>query len=196
MKHLLICIAMLVPFVCFGQSTPSDQARKSDEIVMKMRQIDLLVQIIPLALTKDQINQILPSIERARSKAHAMEKDEAATLQKLDGKISDAIKKAIDTSVAPPRDLLDELAKTTMLMTEKRLVLIDENVDAVFKAFTGAINAGQKKAAANSLAPQLLDPTLKPDQMTEDDKVKFFVKNILLDDQAYDVLVQLAKHAS
>ena len=196
MKHLLVCFGIVLSLFTFGHAQSADQAKKSEEIVMKMRQIDLLNQIIPLALTKDQINQLLPAIERARSKVQQIEKDEASTLQKLDGKISDAIKKSIETSVAPPKELLNELATATATMSEKRELAIDENTDAVIKVFNDVCNAGQKAAAANSLAPQLIDPSLKPDKMTQTDKIRFFVQQILLDPQAYIVMTELGKHAS
>ncbi|MFI5385417.1 MAG: hypothetical protein ACHQ50_04770 [Fimbriimonadales bacterium] len=196
MKNILIGFIIVIGLLGYGHAQTSDQGKRSDEIVMRMRQIDLLTQIIPLALTKDQINQILPTIERARAKAKQIEKTEAETLLKLDGKISDAIKKAIEDSVAPPKELLDELARTTAAMSMIRMAAVDDNIDAVMKVFNDVCNAGQKKAAANSLAPQLIDPSLKPDKMTQDDKIRFFIQNILLDGQSYEILVQLAKHAS
>jgi hypothetical protein len=200
MKHTLTCLGIFVSLLCFGRASgaqsPADQAKKSDEIVLKMRKIDLLTQIIPLALTKDQINKLLPAIERARAKVAAVVKAEAADLLKLDGKLNEAIKTSIENGTTPPKKLLDELALDTATLSEKRLVAIDENTELVLKSFEDTVNAGQKKAAANSLAPQLFDPSLKPDKMTIEEKVRFFVKQILLDPQAYDVLIELAKHAS
>lgn len=197
MKHLITCLLAISCLFMFGRvDQTSEQAKKSDEIVMKMRQIDLLNQIIPLVLTKDQINQLLPAIERARAKAALVQKDEASALRKLDGKISEAIKKAIETGVAPPKDLLNELATATTAMTEKRLLAMDENTDAVYKVFSDTCNAGQKKAAANSFSPAFINPGVKPDQLTDVQKIRFFVDNVLLDPQAHDLLVALAKHAS
>jgi hypothetical protein len=196
MKHLLIVFGVIISLVAFGHAQSADQAKKSEEIVMKMRQIDLLNQLIPLALTKDQIDKLLPAVERARAKVKTIEKEEADTLIKLDGKISDAIKKSIETSVAPPKELLNEIATVTATMSEKRDLAIDENTEAVMKVFNDLCNAGQKAAAANSLAPQLFDPSLKPDKMTQAEKIKFFVQQILLDPQAYVILTQMDKHAS
>lgn len=197
MKHIIICLGIIVGLFAHGHAmqTP-EQSKKSAEILAKMRQIDLLTQLIPLALTKDQINTLLPVIERARAKLTQLNKDEATALEKLDSKITEAIKKSVETSVAPPKALLDELAEATMKMSLNRDAAGDEFTDLILKTFTDTCNAGQRKAAANSLAPQLFDPSLKPDKMTEQEKLRFFVRNILLDPQAYDVLVQLAKHAS
>ena len=47
----------------------------------------------------------------------------------------------------------------------------------------------------NSLAPQLLDPSLDPKTMTESDKLRFFIQEIFLDPQAYDIMLALQKTA-
>lgn len=196
MKQLIICLGIVASFFNFGHAIQDpNMAKKSDQVLLKMRQIDLLNQLIPLALRKEQINAILPSVERARSKVLQINKDEAQTLEKLESKITAAIKKSEEEGVAPPKALLDELATATQGMSDRRSVAIDDNTDLVLKAFNDTCNAGQKAAAANSLAPQLIDPSLKPDKMTQAEKIRFFVREILLDPQAYEVLVQLEKHA-
>jgi hypothetical protein len=196
MKHIILCLGIIVGFFSFGHAQSTDTAKRSEVILSKMRQIDVLTQVIPLALTKDQINQILPAVERARAKVGTVEKEEAQILAGLEGKINDAIKKSEDSLVAPPQALLDELAQTTMKMAKKRQLVVDQNTDAVLKVFNQACNAGQKKAAANSLRPELIDPSLKSDKMTDEEKIRFFIEEILLDPQGYPVLIELLKHAS
>src|SRR5437879_4481825 len=110
MKHILFCLGLFFSLFGNGHAQSPDQTKRSEEIVAKMRQIDILNQVIPLALTKDQINKLLPAVERARAKVIQTQKDEAVTLEKLDGKITAAIKKSIQDGLTPPRDLLDELA--------------------------------------------------------------------------------------
>ena len=196
MKHIIICLAVIAGFFGIGHAQTQDQVRKSELVLSKMRQIDVLTQVVPLALTKDQLNQLLPAIERARARVAAQQKQEAQTLEALDGKVSDAIKQSEEKMVPPPQSLLDDLAKTTMQMALKRQVIVDENTDAVLKVFNQICNAGQKKAAANSLRPELIDPSLKADKMTDEEKIRFFIEEILLDPQGYPVLLELAKHAS
>ena len=196
MKNIIICLGLIVSLFTSAHGQTPEQAKKSTEVMAKLRQIDLLTQIIPLALTKDQIDKLLPVIERARAKLTQLSKDEAVILDKLDGKVTDAIKKSIETSVAPPRDLLNELAQTTAKMSLNREAAGDEFTEAILKTFNDVCNAGQKKAAANSLAPQLIDPSLKADKMTDAEKVKLFVQNIFLDPECHEVLVQLEKHTT
>ena len=194
LAFLVVVVAALASAPAWGQS--AEQGSKSDQVMLKLRQIDLLNMLIPLALTHDQIEKILPSIERARQKVRDAEKNEAATLEKLDAKVSDAIKKSIETSVAPPKALLDELAHTTQEMSDARIAIVEENTDNVLKVFGDTVNAGQKKAATNSFSPAYIDPKAKPDTVTDDEKLRFFVRDILLDPQSYDILVQMSRHAS
>lgn len=194
MKHLLICLGIVFSLFSYGHAQSAEQSKKSTEIMAKMRQVDLLTQLIPLALKKDQINKMLPVLERIRAKWTQMQKDEADALAKLDGKLSDAIKKSIETEVAPPKSLLEEFAKETYKLGLIRQSIADENTDTAVKMFKDVTDVGQQKAAQNSLAPQLFDPSLKPDKMTDDEKLRFFIQNIILDPQTYDVLVQMEKH--
>lgn len=196
MKHLILCLGIIAGFFGFGHAQKPPEVNKSETILSKMRQIDVLEQVIPLALTKDQINQLLPSIERSRARVAAVKKEEAETLAKLEGKIDDAIKTAEEKMVAPPKALLDELAQAMLKMSIKRQMTVDENTDAVLKVFNDVCNAGQKKAAENSLKPELIDPSLHSDKMTSEEKIRFFIEQILLDPQSYPVLLELAKHAS
>ncbi len=199
MKHFIVCLAMIIGAFAYGAAaaqSSADQGQQSDAIVAKMRQIDLLNQIVPLALTKEQIGKILPAVERARAKVRQIQKDEAVTLSKMDGKVSDAIRKCIESSSPPTKELMNEIAQTTQDMSDRRVSAIAENTIAVLKVFNETCNAGQKKAAAGSFSPQYVNPNVKPDELTQDQKVTFFVREILLDPQAYDILVQLEKHAS
>lgn len=196
MKLLIVCFGLVVTMLLGHASAtqnPSEDAKKSDAVMMKFRQIDLLNQLIPLALTKDQIEKLLPSVERARAKVRETEKDEAKTLASYDKKITDEINRCIEKGEPPKRELLQELAVATKLMADNRSVIASENTEAVLKVFKETLNAGQLKAAENSLKPELFDPSLKSDKMTSDDKLRFFIRDILLDPQAYDVLVRLDK---
>ncbi|HWA83981.1 MAG TPA: hypothetical protein VG820_11125 [Fimbriimonadaceae bacterium] len=197
MKHLIICLGIIIGLFNLGHAqTTAEQGKKSDEVVMKMRQIDLLNQIVPLALKKDQINALLPVIERARAKVAQVEKDEANTLAKLDSKISAAIKKSIEENTPPPKELSMELAKATQDMSDRRLLVVSENTEAVLKVFNDTLDAGQKKVAANSFAAAYINPNVKPDEIKESEKINFFIREVLLDPQAYDLLIELAKHVS
>ena len=198
MKHLLICLSVALALVCpaLGQTVVDEQAKHSDEVLKKMRQIDLLVQMLPMAMNKDQINKLLPIVEKTRQRIKYQQKSEAKLLTEYESKINAAIAAGIDKGDVPDSKLLNELNAVIRTMAMQRDAVASENADAVLAEMKKVLNAGQLKVAANSLNPKLFNPSIKVDEMTEDQKILFFVREIFLDPQSYDILRQLLKRAS
>ncbi len=190
MKHFLIILALVTALVPIGQA---QDGKRADELMVKLRQIDLLNQLVPLALNKEQIVKLLPVIEKARTKVKDTQKQELKKLESFEKRVDDTISKSINGGAVPPLAFLKELATATFRMGLVREQVANENQDMVYAVFKSALNVGQLKAAANSLAPQLFDPALDPKKMSDEEKQKFFVKQILLDPLAYDLLLKLAK---
>jgi hypothetical protein len=187
---VVLLLTLCLP-AAFGQ-TPSEQARRADEIMAKAARLDLLNQILPVLFTKEQLRKILPSIEKARQLNRETEKEEYKALLKLEGKLDAAIKDANDKGQVPTRALLNEVFQTYDQLTKKRQIVIALNTNDVLQVFLANVNNGQKKAAANSLDPRQFDRTVKVDEMKEEDKLRLYVREILLHPLAYDVLVKLS----
>jgi hypothetical protein len=198
MKHLLICLSLLMTLMtgAFAQTTADEQGKRADEIIKKMRQIDLLTQMLPMALTKEQITKLLTPIEKARQRVKDEQKEEFKLLTKYESRINDAVKAGIDKGDVPDVAFLRELSALFLTMSMRRDAIANENAEAVLKEMKAVLNAGQLKVAANSLNPKLFDPGIKLEEMTQDQKILFFVREILLDQQSYDILRQLLKRAS
>lgn len=199
MKRLLLLLGalalLLIGLVSPVAAQADAAADRSSEVLKKMRQVDLLNQILPLLLTKDQINKLLPAIERARQNVRDIERLEAQDLAKLDARLTEVVQAGLEKQVLPDREFLVELNKLVRAFAIRRQVAVGENVTTVLEAFDANLNAGQKKAAANSLNPKLFDPKVNLDTMTDEQKIRFFIQEILLDPLAYDVLKELAKRA-
>lgn len=172
--------------------TAEERAKKSDEILEKVKRVDLLNQILPLLLTKDQIKKILPALEKARQAVVDTNAKEFAELKKLEPKLDLALKDAKEGKT-PTREVLIEIASVFKGLEMYRKLVSENNTRDVLAAFTAATNEGQRKAAANSLRLELIDPSLDPKKMTEEEKLKTFVKIILLEPSAYNVLRDLSK---
>lgn len=191
MRTLLALLLSLMLVGGVSAQSAADRAKKSDEILHKIKQLDLMNQLLPLLMTKDQLKKILPAIEKARQKVDQAMTKEFDMLRQFEGKVAKAHSDAFDKGAVPGRDLLNEIIKMFKALNIYRALIADENTDAVIKVLKETLNAGQIKAATNALDPQTFDPSLKPEQMTEDQKLRFFVKEILLDPAAYDVLVEM-----
>ncbi len=86
-----------------------------------------------------------------------------------------------------------EIAKLLDAVELRRRLIVQENVDDVTKVFLEVANSGQRRTAANSLNARLFNFGKKPEELTESDKVRMFVSEVLLHPQAYDLLVGLSK---
>jgi hypothetical protein len=198
MKHLLFSLGLFAALVAAApaQSTATPKAAQSDATFQKIRQLDVLIQLLPLNLKKAQIDLLLTALEKARDSEKKIRSLEDDDLAKLAPKISEALKNAQEKGAYPPRELQTEIAALTRAMGIRRQVATGEMVDDLYKVVDTGLEAGQKTVMAKSLAAAALDPSLKGVKMTDEQKVKFYIRQILLDITAYESLKDLRKTAS
>ncbi len=196
-KYLLICACALAGIggVAMAQA-PNEIQQKSLNTQRLIWQVNLLSEIMPIAMKKDQYNAILLALEKARQKERETLKVEDDTLAKLDVEVQKAYDDAIDHGVYPPRDLIEKIVKTNRALSIQRQLMRGTIEDDVYAVVDKTLDIGQKKVMANSLNPKDIDPSAKPDQMTDEQKEKFFIRVVFLDDLAYDLMVKLAAKAS
>ncbi len=194
LRSIFVALAILAvtPFA-LAQDAAAERERKSAEVLTKMRQVDLLNQILPVALTKAQIEKILPVIEKCRQLVKQTEIEEAGILASLDKRLTETVKAGIEKQDVPNKEYLAELAKAYTAMGDKRRKVATANVIAATMAFTEACNKGQQKTAGNSLNPRYIDPSLKLEELTDAQRLQYWIQDVLLDPRAYDLLVKMAK---
>lgn len=175
-----------------GQTSDA-AAKRSTEILKKARTLDLLNHILPLLLTKEQINQMLPAIERTRAKVRAIEKAEAEDLAKYEKKLDDAIAQGFEKERVPGRTVLNEISKLFQALAIRRQIAAEENAEDMLTVVKKALNAGQLKTMAGSLDMKVYLPGVDPATITEDMKIKVYIKDVLLDPLSYDFLVRLSR---
>lgn len=176
-----------------GWQGASDSSKQADEILKRVHKLDMLNQVLPVLMTKDQLQKILPVIEKARAKVKATEKSEFEALSKLNPKIDSALKEAFEKKKVPGREVLGEVAGLFKTFELRRIVIGNENTDSVIKVLKETLNEGQLASMRNALEPGLYDPGLDPKKMTDDEKLKFYVQGILLDPAMYEILTELYK---
>jgi len=192
MKSLLIALAVMFALIGGASAQISeDKAKKSTETIEKMRQLDLLNQLLPLVMTKEQIRKLLPSIEKSRADVKTEEGTEADLIAKYAARVDQAVKDGIQKGDVPDKKFLVELNALIRTMSMRRDAIAHDNVDRVLEAMKATLNAGQLKAAANSLNPTVFLTGIKVEEMTEDQKIRLFIQEIMLDPLAYDILVKM-----
>ena len=186
----LLFILSVFASMSFAQVTPG--GAKSDEITAKWRQIDSLIQILPLALTKKQIDKILPALEKIRGEEKKIRSNEDKFLAEKEEATNKIYKDAIEKGVYPARPFQMEIAKLTKVLSLMRQAYITQSIDDLIKVLKSTLDAGQMKAMVNSLEPNAINPeNPKAKDMTEDQKLKYFVRAVWLDSATYDALVKI-----
>ena len=192
LRILMIALAALT--VSVGMAQPGTaNAQKADAAMEAIRKLDLLNQILPIVLTKEQVNHLLPVVEKARAKFRLTMQREAEELGKMQSRLDAAVKEATDNQKLPDKALLAEANKLINTLTLVRQVITEENTDLVLEQLKKTCNAGQLKTAANSLDPRYYGSTAKPAEVKEETKLRLFVREILLDALTYDLLLKMAK---
>ena len=190
---LAALFALIVP--SWGQVTSDERSMAADEILRKVRRLDLMNQILPLVLTKAQYTMVLPAIEKARAAVKKQEQIEFDFLSKLSPKIDKSLKEAVDKGKGPGNEVINETWATFQTLSIMRKAVADDNVDKVLEALKGSLNAGQIKTAANTVNVKAFDPSADPKTMSDDAKFRIYIRLILLDPLAYDLLLQLSRKA-
>ena len=199
MKHLLVSLGLFATLLVAAPAqapTPTPKAAQSDATMQKIRQLDVLIQLLPLNLKKTQIDVLLTGLEKAKESERKIRVLEDEDLGKLSPKVATALKNALDKGEYPPRELQNEIASLTRAMGIRRQVATGEMVEDLYKVVDTGLEAGQKTIMAKSLDSAALDPSLKGVKMTDEQKVKFYIRSILLDITAYESLKELRKTAS
>lgn len=196
-KTILICLTALVVSsgVGYAQSNADNDA-KSQAVFVKIRKIDLIYNLLPVLYTKAQINSLLPAIEACRANARKVMDQEAKDYTSVEPECDKSISDAIDKKILPTRAVRLDLTDLLRAMDGRRMVTALKNIDTVKTVFDKVMTQAQRKAAANTLDPKLFKPDAKPEEMTLDEKLTIYVRQILLDPLSYDLLVQMAKQAN
>ncbi|MEQ1820979.1 MAG: hypothetical protein ABL949_00540 [Fimbriimonadaceae bacterium] len=187
MKYLL---ALLLLVSGLTMAPAQDRGAVSDDIFSRGVQLQLLNQIMPLLMTKEQWRKVLPSVEEAREAVRKTEKLEADELKKLQTKMDEAYKNALEKGELPKKELLIEFQTKLSDFSKTRRIIADINTTKVQEAFVATANEGQKKTAIGSITPA--DFGFKADELKDEARLRLFVSEILLNPIAYDLMRKLS----
>ncbi len=162
----------------------------ADDVFSRGVELQLLNQLMPLLMTKEQWRKVLPAIETAREAVRKTEKLEVEELQKLKGRMDESFKNAIEKGELPKKELLLEFQKTLAKFRTTRRIISDINTTKVLEAFNATANEGQKKTAIGSITPA--DFGYKPDELKDEARLNLFASEILLNPLAYDIMRKLS----
>lgn len=194
---LLLGLCLLIPATSFAhQAVTTTNGAKSDATILKIRQIDMLNQLLPLGMKKDQYSPMLLAIEKCRANEKKIKEAEDVELAKLDADLDAAVKNAIEKGQYPPHAMEVHAANVINAMGVVRQYAINENVDTLYTAAKATFDEGQMTVMEKSLDVDKMDPSAKKEATDKPGKIRFFLRQIFLDPVTYDLLIKLQKNAS
>lgn len=186
-----LSLALLVGAQASTQPAPPPDPKQ--DVNYQIAKLDALNHILPLLLTRDQANKILAALERAREKERQVRKVEDDQLKPFRERIAKAIEDGEKRRQVPERQLLADLAKLLEAFDRVRAVTLNDNVAMIEETLKATLNSGQLKTMAKSLDPRFFAPDMKLDEISESERIRIFIRAILLQPATYDLLVELAK---
>ncbi len=193
MKLIAIALAIMV----FGTSiaaAPTVQRKSNpdaDRIAFKVRRLQILDQLLPVLMTKSQIRELLPLIEKARQSELDMEAKELQEMKAFEPKLDAALADSIKEQKVPKDEFVVEYLKLFSSFKNKRVLLVNVSSGSVLAKMREVLNEGQLKTAEKSLDPRLFGEK-DPEQMKSEEKLMLWVREVMLDRASYDILVDMS----
>ncbi|MEZ5162834.1 MAG: hypothetical protein R2688_03590 [Fimbriimonadaceae bacterium] len=194
MKHALrlttLVGLMLISMIAFGQV---DNSAKATDIGRRIHHLNLLNQVLPVLMTKEQIKKLLPVMEKQRQAVKDLEKREFDEMSKIDAKVQAALKEAKEKQVLPSDELNAEIQLMATKFNMERIKLLALQINELTAAMEEHLNAGQIKAAALALNPKIFNPEVDDTQYTEKERLLLWVRYVLMDPEIYPLMIELSK---
>jgi hypothetical protein len=193
-RKLLLVLSLLFGLFVISTAQPVDpeMAKESTDILTNMRKVELLDQLLPLALQPSQIQQILPVLERIRDKQRKLIAQEHKDLLDFEKTAQAAVDAGLKGKL-PSEDYVRSIQVFYKANDIRRQVATGENLDMLMPVITKVLDKGQQKVMSNSLTLQFFEPDITPAEATDDQKMRVFCREIILDPLGYDVLVAMSK---
>ncbi len=172
----------------------SADAAASTRIQEKFRRMELLNLTLPVLMTQKQIKGMLPLIEKSRKADQDLKAKEAAILKSLEADCDTAIKNGTTKRMVVPSPVMQKLQINIQGMTMARQLMVQEHLGAMVAYVKANLDASQQKVCAGLISASWINP-LEPDKVTDDQKLNFWVANVILDPLCYSLLVEMAKVA-
>ena len=193
-RKLLLALSLLFALFAFApaQDVDPQMAKESTDITANMHKVELLNQILPLALQPNQIQQILPVLERIRAKQKAQLVKEHQLLLEFQKTSAAAVDAGVKGKLPSP-NMVRDIDAFYESITISREAATGDYIDTLLPALQKILDKGQQKVMANSLTLKFFEPDITPQEATDDQKERVFCREVLLDPATYDLLVAMAK---
>jgi hypothetical protein len=192
---LTLCLA-LAASLSFSQEV-TQAGKDVDTVLLKISKLNIVKYVTPLLLKKSQINALMTTIEKCQSKQKEIVELDAKEFKsrKLDVNIDKALDEALNEGSYPKRELQAEIIKVQDALLVRRQIATTEMVSMLLDTCKKNLNEGQMVVMRNLTDPNYVEGQTKASKLSDDEKTKLYIREVLLSPLTYDILKQLAKHA-
>ncbi|MBS1720603.1 MAG: hypothetical protein JST35_09175 [Armatimonadetes bacterium] len=198
MKSRLLCLLAVMVALCapaMAQKVTKEQAEHADHIEFKMRQVNVLIRLTPILMTKAQINKLMGALEKARTNLEKIQTAEYNAMKAIEAEIDEAIKAGLNNNEAPGTTLINKIGNMVNRISIIREAVTGENVDLVREEMKKIFTPTQIKVIAGTFTAGEIGPGRKPEEIKEDTKLNYFIRRVLFDPVGYMTLSDMFKAA-
>lgn len=192
-RSLTVVVALLCVFAVSSAQPTEAQSEESERILIKIQQMELYDQLLPVLFKPDEARAFLPVLERHRAEVRKMRLSEHKMLRPLEIDLDRVIKEAQEKGNVPDPKVMKKALDLFRVFAMFRKALLDDTAEELISTMRQTLNEGQIRAAMNAFNPKEFDPTLDPETMTEDEKLALWVKVVLMDSLAYDIMLGFSR---
>jgi hypothetical protein len=196
MKRFAVILVALFAFSFCATAqvqTTVPGSERADKIQKKVEELELLNQLLPVLLTKDQLRKMLPVIEEGRKLERDLMKEEIKIMNGLEKTLDTAISDGYKKKKVPNKEIMTEVFTAYRRMANARTALVGMYVGKVLAVVNEELDEGQRKAAAGSIPLSAFGAGVDPEKITDELRLQEWVKRVVLAPAAYPVLLKLYK---
>ena len=168
-------------------------SENADKIQKKVEELEILNQLLPVLITKDQLKKLLPVIEEGRKFERTLMKEEIKIMKGIEKTLDTAISEGYKMKKVPNKEVMTEVFTAYRSMANARAALVGMYVGKVLLVVNEDFDEGQRKAAAGAVLNSAFGPGADPEKITDDQRLQKWIQNVLLAPAAYPVLLKLYK---
>jgi UDP-galactopyranose mutase len=178
-----------------GAQAPSKNVQDANQVLVNIDKLNVVKFVLPLLLKKKQIGAMMAAMEKCRSKELEVRESDAKELLKLDADVKKAVSGAVEKGDYPDKALQAKVIAVQEAIITRRKIVVNENVQILEDAAKLSLDEGQLKVMVNILDPRSVDPSAKPDKMSDEEKRRFYLRAVFLDGLTYELLKVMYKKA-
>ncbi len=166
----------------------SADIESTDAYLNNIRKVEIYSQLLPVLIKPSQAIALLPKLKDIQKKVDLEKQKEDAALKSFSQEVKQAVELSEKSNQVPEKSLIDRLKKQFLTFRENQHKLAMMNAEEMFALLKNTLEPWQIKVITHVVSY----PNLKGEKISDDEKLRTFVKDIILDPLSFDYFKDLA----